>query len=215
MASTDDYVALATSEHKDKPLFEAVIRALTEALVTNIDLNLAMIDKFDLDKAVGHQLDTIGLWVGMSRKVAAPLTGVYFTWDDTVATGWDKGSWQGPFDPSTGLVSLDDGTYRTLIRAKIAANRWDGTREKMSEFWDEVFGVGVISVADGQDMSITLIYDDLQLTTVTKALLLSGAFLLKPAGVLVNYLAASGAPLFSWDLNLPKFQGYNGVSVWT
>jgi hypothetical protein len=86
----------------------------------------SFIPKFDLDQAAGDQLDIIGLWVGVGRRVKTPPIGVYFSLD-IVSVGFDQGVWQGPFDPSMGITLLDDDTYRLLIRAKIGANHWDGT----------------------------------------------------------------------------------------
>lgn len=214
MHGRDFYLQLLTSEHRGRPQFSAVVQAITAAFVDNVDLTWTLLDKFDLDQATGAQLDAIGLWIGMFRGVAVPITGVYFAWDDTAATGWDNGYWQGPFDPSTGIEKLDDATFRTLMKAKIAANVWDGTFASMQSFWDYVFGAGVVTVQDNQDMTITLIYDSLALNTVTKSLLTQGRFPLKPAGVRITYTASTGAPIFSWDTNTPKFQGWNGVSVW-
>ena len=72
------------------------------------------------------QLDAIGLWVGITRQVQTPITGVYFSLD-TAGLGFDQGNWQGPYDPSYGITSLDDTTFRAAIRIKIGINTWDGT----------------------------------------------------------------------------------------
>ena len=85
----------------------------------------------------------------------------------------------------------------------------------MHAIWQYVFGPGAIEVLDNQDMTITIVYDTTALSSVMQQLLLNGAFPLKPAGVQVNYLPISGAPIFSWNLNTTKFQGWNGVSVWS
>lgn len=212
--TTDDYLALITSEHADKPKFTAVVSALAGFFVQTVDLELGLVEDFNLDTATGVQLDAIGLWVGMSRRVATPITGVYFTWNDTTATGWDSGVWQGQFDPSTGLVSVDDETYRSMILAKIAANIWDGTLEHLYDVWALVFGPGVIAIQDNQDMTMTVLYDALYLNALQKVLLTSGLYPLKPAGVHVTYTPTAAAPVFSWNSNTPKFQGWNGTSVW-
>jgi hypothetical protein len=213
MASAQNYSALITSEHADKPRFVATVEALCQAFSDINNMLAAMPDDFDLDQAVGPQLDAIGLWVGISRGITVPLTGIYFTWDSGDTTiSWDKGYWQGPFDPSTGLVQVDDTTYRTLLRAKIAANNWDGTNASLVSILNATFGSGVVIPQDNQDMSLTLIYDDLVLDTVTKQLLITNGFPFKPGGVHVNYVAASASPIFAWDSNLPKFQGWDDAS---
>lgn len=212
MASS--YLNYITSQHRSQPRFAAVVEALTSPLLDGMAMLRAMVEAFDLDQASGAQLDAIGLWVGVSRTVPLPLTGVYFEWDGAASVGWDNGFWKGEFDPATGPVVMDDANYRTMIRAKIAANFWDGTFERLYETWVFVFGEDVIEVLDNQDMSLTVVYDDLALSTVEIALLLGGAYPLKPMGVKMNFVALSGAPIFSWDRALPKFQGWTGISVW-
>ena len=139
MAQLTDYTDLVTSEHSDKPRFMATLSAVAQCFV---DLQNGLIDipdEFDLDNAVGVQLDAVGLWVGISRKVNTPLAGVYFSFD-TAGLGFDQGVWQGPFDPTTGVTSLDDDTYRLLLRAKIGANHWDGTLGTSAAILNAIFG---------------------------------------------------------------------------
>lgn len=144
---------------------------------------------------------------GLVSGAAVPTTSV------GTGVGWESGYWQGPFDPTTGIEKLDDKSYRTLIRAKIAANLWDGTLAEMYDFWDFVFGPDVIAVQDNQDMTLTLVYDSLQVSPVMRNLLTSGALPIKPSGVKINYAALSGSPIFSFDVNTPKFKGWD-LAAW-
>jgi hypothetical protein len=41
-----------------------------------------------------------------------------------------------------GFTELDDDTYRTIIRAKIAANHWDGTTETLSDVYQIISPTG-------------------------------------------------------------------------
>ena len=77
--------------------------------------------EFDIDTAVGVQLDAVGERVGVSRKLKTPLEGVYFAFDED-EVGFDEGVWKDDYDPSEGMVSLDDEFYRLVIKAKIAAS---------------------------------------------------------------------------------------------
>ncbi|AOI98090.1 hypothetical protein WS66_20775 [Burkholderia sp. LA-2-3-30-S1-D2] len=139
MAALNDYTSLITSEHRDLPRFAAVLGALVQPLVDQMNVLQSMPGKFDLDDAVGVQLDDVGLWVGVSRKIRTPLTGIYFSFD-VAGLGFDQGIWKGPFDPDTGLTVLDDDTYRLVIRAKIGANHWDGTLESSAAILNSIFG---------------------------------------------------------------------------
>ncbi|WP_163460408.1 DUF2612 domain-containing protein, partial [Escherichia coli] len=55
-----------------------------------------------------------------------PIPQPWFSFDDD-RLGFDRGVWKGPFSGSFGVYSLDDETYRRLLRANILAKRWDGT----------------------------------------------------------------------------------------
>lgn len=63
---------------------------------------------------------------------------MYFEWGRE-AVGWARGSWKGLYDPETGMVRLPDETYRLLLKAKIGANRWDGTVPGAYEVWESAF----------------------------------------------------------------------------
>lgn len=141
MADLTDYSGLITSEHNQRPKFMAVVEALAQPMVDLQNVLGSMPGEFDLDSAVGAQLDAVGEWVGISRVVNTPLTGVYFSFD-TAGLGFDQGVWKGPFDPDTGLTRLDDETYRLVLRAKIGANHWDGTLESSKAILNAIFSVG-------------------------------------------------------------------------
>ncbi|MDD2056624.1 DUF2612 domain-containing protein [Pseudomonas putida] len=138
MADTTDYTGRITSEHSDKPKYMAMVDATVQPLVDALNVSNGLPVDFDLDSAVGVQLDQVGLWIGIGRRINTPLTGVYFSFD-TEGLGFNHGVWKGPFDPDTGVIELDDETYRLLLRAKIAANHWDGTMETSKPILDAVF----------------------------------------------------------------------------
>lgn len=139
MADVNDYLSLITSEHQPRPKFMATVDLLAGAMADLQNVLLSLPDLYDLDVAVGDQLDTVGLWVGVSRNVKTPLTGVYFSLDDPLL-GFDHGVWQGPFDPTTGITVLDDTTFRMLIRTRIQANHWDGTLDSSADIINSIFG---------------------------------------------------------------------------
>lgn len=139
MTQASDYTNLITAEHADKPKYSAMVAAVAGAFSDVTNLLRSLDQKFDLDAAVGAQLDVIGRWVGLSRNIATPLA-VYFSLD-TDTLGFDEGNWKQAFDPSEGLATLDDDTYRALIRAKIGANNWDGTLTMMLSIYQSIFGV--------------------------------------------------------------------------
>ena len=197
----ETYLNLITSEHRDKPKFEATITAGVSPFAKIQDVLNGLPADFDIDTATGVQLDAVGVWIGRSRRIDTPLVGVYFAWDDLASDGWESGIWKGPFDPDSGLVDLPDDSYRVLLKAKIAANSWDGTIPGAYAIWATVFTNSQLVIQDNQDMSMVVGIAGQPLSIVDQALLTNGYIPLKPEGVRIQYYAiapAAGA-LFAWD----------------
>ncbi len=211
------YLNLVTSEYNQQPNFMAMIEGVVEPIASNTRLLSNMVSLFDLDTAVGDQLDKIGQWVGLSRNVAVPLTGVFFSWN-TANLGWDQGNWRDPNGGSS-LVSLPDANYRTLLRAGIASNQWDGTIPGAYDAWNTMFagtGTGIL-IQDYQDMSVTFALTGTIPSAVDLALFTGGYLNLKSAGVRIRYYLtpfSPGVPYFAWgvsNVNLAGWaQGYWG-----
>ena len=215
LPTTETYLDLITSLYNDQPNFMAWCEALAAPLAGQQALLDAVRQGFDLDSAMGVQLDQIGLWVGRSRDLETPLEDVYFSWG-LVGVGWGEGTWKGPYDPETGLVSLPDDAYRTLLRAKVAANAWDGTIPGAYEIWETVFaGTGsIVVIQDNQDMSIIVGLAGVRGDSVTIALFTGGYIPLKPEGVRVQWYAVTpqGGPLFAWGCDSEALGGWDEAS---
>jgi len=110
----DRYLELIPSQHCDKPKFMAW---LTVSMTATNDVTQALrqfTSAFDLDKAVGKQLDILGEYVGVGRVL--------------------------DFQPADGSSPvLNDEIFRTLIRTRIVKNHWDGTIRQIHELWDALF----------------------------------------------------------------------------
>lgn len=209
----EDYLNLITSEYRQQPNFQAVITAFVALPVRVQELLQEMIPLFDIDVAVGQQLDVIGQWVGISRHIDIPITGVYFSWDDTDFDGWDFGTWQPNLAPVE-ITELPDDAYRTLIRAKIAANHWDGTTDGAYAIWDVVFPNIKILIQDNQDMSYAIALVGGPIDSLTVALLVRGYLNLKPEGVRISeyFVSVDDNPMFAWDLESALLGGWDEAS---
>ncbi len=178
----------------------------------------ALAELYDLDSATGAQLDVLGQWIGVSRNLVVPLPDVYFSWD-SATLGWESATWLGPYDALTGLASLPDDAYRTLLRARIVANHWDGTVPGAYAVWAAVFGNSGerrIFLQDNQDMTMLVGIAGTPMDVVTKSLLLSGYLDLRPAGVLLaGYVRSSvdGTPMLGWDIEDADISGWD-VGAW-
>jgi hypothetical protein len=212
----DSYLDLVTSLYRGQPKFMALVAELAGPLVDIQALMEAVRAAFGLSDAIGVQLDAVGLWVGRSRHLETPLSGVYFAWG-TASVGWNEGTWREPYDPETGLVRLPDDAYRTLLRARVAANSWDGTGAGADAVWSVLFdGTGfLVVIQDNQDMSVKVGLAGRRPDAVTLALLTGGYLLLKPAAVRVEYYAVSagGGALFAWDCDSDALAGW-GDGAW-
>lgn len=214
MAQASDYTALITTQHADKPKFMAMVAVVAQCFGDQINVMQSIPAAFDLDNAVGVQLDAVGLWAGIRRQVRTPLN-VYFSLD-TAGLGFDQGNWQGPFDPSTGLTSLDDGTFRTLIRAKIAANSWDGTVPGAAAAYSNLFAGSAsnIFIQDNQDMTMTVGVSGEIPSALLRALFSGGYLPLKPEGVHASYVVPSvnDTSLFGFDVSNQYIAGFDAGS---
>ncbi len=218
MATADDYTSLVTSEHRDKQKFMQVVGLMAQTFADIQNTTLAIVQAYDLDQAVDDQLDTLGLWIGLSRYLETPITGVYFEFNNP-ALGWNQGIWRGPFDSGVGITRLDNDTYRLFLRAKIQANHWDGTIDGYNAAMDTIFaGTGTnVTVIDNQDMSMDVVISGTAPTPLQLALISQGYLGLKPVTVRVNgyYMSSvSGTPVFAF--NAPTgdtFAGWN-IGSW-
>ena len=212
MASASDYTALIPSENASAPKFSAMVGAVAGCFADLINAIESVEASFDLDTAVGAQLDAVGVRVGISRQLSAQITGLYFALD-TAGLGFDAGVWQGPYDPTTGLVKMDDTSYRTVLRAKISANQWDGTLYSLRSILTQAlssYGTRVM-VKDNQDMSMTITLVGTLPPPIILALIKGGYLSIRPVGVSQAYLKSSisGTPAFAFDMNNTYGAGFD------
>jgi hypothetical protein len=216
-AQLTDYTSLITSEHQSAPRYMAMVSLLAQWAVDRRSLLASIPELYDIDTAVGQQLDRVGEWVGVSRKLSLPLTGVYFSFD-AAGLGFDQGTWLGPFDPTSGLVSLPDDQYRILLYATIAANNWDGTVPTAYTAWNTIFaplGYSIL-IEDNQNMTMDVVLVGPSPDAVTLALFTGGYLNLRPAGVGINnyYLpSVPGSPVFGMDVETASIAGFD-VGGW-
>lgn len=124
----DDYVRLITPWQSTKAKFVATVRVNVAPHSAAQVVIASLPAAFDVDYAVGAQLDVDGEWVGRSRNVLVPIPVTYFSFGVTGA-GWNEAFWKGPYDTTQGISQLPDSLYRPLLYTKIAANSWDGTTD--------------------------------------------------------------------------------------
>lgn len=152
------YTDLITNYHAGKPKFFDHVDLSTRPLIDVSAETAGLITAFDVDTAVGDQLDILGKWIGVSRAVAAPITGVFLEWDKE-RVGLDQGIWLGPYQSTDALTYLSDDVYRVVLKARIGINNWNGQNGTLPDILETALaGTGIkLVILDNQDMSVSVL----------------------------------------------------------
>ena len=133
------YLDKVPGAHSDKPKYTAMLSMLLKPFVEAQALASLLFTNFDLDNAVGVQLDVVGKIVGRSREITTPVEDIWFSFGGDGSRGFGRGVWRGLYSDQTTISRLDDETYRKLIRATIIANTWDGSIDGAQAALDAFF----------------------------------------------------------------------------
>lgn len=193
------YTELITNYHATKPKFFEHIDLSTRPLIDITTATRGLVSAFDIDTAVGVQLDILGLWIGRSRIVSQPISGVYFSLDID-GLGFDQGVWQGPYDPDSGYTTLSDETYRIILKAKIAINNWDGRNDSLPPILDAALeGSGLkMQIVDNQDMTISIwVFPETDISNVSLELI---------AAIRQGYLTVKAAGVWGGSIEIPAVE---------
>jgi len=213
LLTATDYTSLVTSEHNKRPNFMAMIAQDVQGYVDTINLLRSFSTLFDIDQARGQQLDMIGVWIGISRNILIPLSGVYFAFN-TTSLGFNQGTWFGIGDSTSGVTTLSDGDYLILLKAKIASNHWNGTIPGAYAIWAIVFQFQgfILLIQDGQDMTMAIIIIGTVTSAVTLSLITNGYIALRPAGVQISGYyqnTVANFPVFGFGIENSTIAGFN------
>ena len=214
--STDDYVGLITPAHRGRPKFAATVAATVDPIAEAQAFLAGLPAAFDLDTAIGVQLDVVGQWVGVSRTISIPLVSVWFSWG-APGLGWREGIWKGLYDPTTGIAELDDDTYRDLIRLKIAANTWDGligsAEAAVIAFYGSREG-SLPFICDGQDQTMTVCISGERPAQMRFAIFAGRYVEFKPAAKTIKTVVPSvPGPVFGFGISNDYVAGW-GAGAW-
>lgn len=182
MEFSDNYLKLITSEHRNKPKYISMVRAVLSHSTDIFSVGIEMDDSFDLDYASGHREDVLGEIVEASRHL-----------------GWQPELEISPI--------LDNAAFRTLLKAKIAKNMWGGGIQDLTEVWKSLFE-GSIAVRDNQDMLIDVSIVGSKLDRITRLMIMNGDILPKPQSVFVNF-HISREKVFGYDIENDVIAGYD------
>ena len=182
----DYYVSLLTSEYQGSPNLIAWLTALITPFADAGLLLSQWASDFDIDAAVGPQLDILGQIIGAARLL--------------------------PFQPTGGANPLlSDTDYRALLKATLGKNNWNGKIASMYPLWATIYPGGVIQIQDNQDMTANISLGG-ALTQIQKDMINHDMIIPRPEGVRYNFTFPSNI-VFGYDAVNSTLTGYD-VGHW-
>ncbi|TDE17725.1 DUF2612 domain-containing protein [Dyadobacter psychrotolerans] len=214
---TEFYKNLLIIQYHNKPKAQATIGLLIDSLLAD-GIIFDVRDGFDIETAVGAQLDVIGLYVGIDRFYTGQvLTGFFsFINYDEVASppaGRIGFSNYSDFDTkpgkfldydsvlSQGMV-LSDDAYRTILKMKIIQNNSNHSHKSIDDSMFAFFGNTVVPDSSG-NMVMNYFANGQQSVILTVAI--QKNVLPRPMGVRLQYIIEQEEPFFG-------FATYDGYS---
>ncbi len=199
---TDYYVARMASIYRSLPKASNnvalyVKQFLADNLISEFQAG------FDIDLAVGKQLDILGKYIGAPRDVGIEDTRPFFGFVDydypagdqnpngfvlyeSLATN-SQGIWYEYGFTGQATTQLTDFQYRQLMKLKISTNSTENTMDAIQNQIADFFP-GQLQLRDNLDMSITYYFG----SSFQLPLSVLEAYLPRPMGVLVTAVEAIG-----------------------
>lgn len=157
------YLDLIPAPNNLQPNLLAWLSGILQPTIDTMIVLGQLTPAFDINTAVGDQLDVLGQILNLSRILN--------------------------FQPDGGINPvLDDPTYRIVLIAKIIQNQWDGSKGELYTFLQTFLPQYPVLIADNQNMTMNVL-------------------------VLGMANAATGAAIFSFDLNASPYFGFD-VGFW-
>ncbi len=162
------YVALLTSQHRDKPKFRKTVEALINPLIDCLDFLNGLNDKFDLETATGDQLQIIADWVGAPNSIPNAVPVPFFgfqgqpgslTWRDTEYPNIKSGYWRESGMSGYTALKMSSQLFKKVIKAKILLNKSDCSEQSAKEIISLVIDKR-FKFKDNLNMTITFIFLD-------------------------------------------------------
>lgn len=192
---SQDYSALLTSEYANSPNFIQTVQLTANAIGDITTLLQSLPAQFDIDNALGRQLDIVGQWIGFPRTIGGVLLVQFFGFaDDATALTFGELT-----DPSVGgrflelgentsqSATLSDVEYKLLLKAKVLQNDWDGSVAEFEAAANDVLlGIPYLVVDPGTN--VVLIMPRAALDPVLTQLLTGYDLLPRAAGVRYQFV---------------------------
>lgn len=192
------YTELITNYHATKPKFLAHVDLMTRPLIDVAAATRGLITAFDIDSAVGVQLDILGLWIGRSRVVSQPISGVYFSWD-TDGLGYDQGYGRDHTilipDTCTSAMKLIVSFLKRRLRLITGMDGMIRFRQFLTLQQQDPLRMQIV---DNQDMTISVwVFPDTDISDVSRELI---------AAIKQGYLTVKAAGVWAGGIETPSVE---------
>lgn len=219
------YKNLLVVQYHGKPKAQATIALLIDAMLAN-GLAFDVRDGFDIDTAIGAQLDIIGLYVGIDRFYQGQVLSGYFAFTEynEVSIPADKRGFAvyADYDTKTGKtlkysdvlsqdLKLPDDAFRFVLKLKIVQNNSNHSHKSIDDSLYTFFGNTLIMDSIGNMVMNYFAYgvDSGILDAVVQKKVLP-----KPMGVRLQYLIEQDEPLFGFATYDKTPAGITGFSTY-
>lgn len=190
------YADLLIAQYRDLPRATGTIRALVARIIADQIVG-SVNTAFDLDTAVGAQLDIIGAYHGVQRNIVGiAITRDYFAlvpyadptpdsyagfyvYGDTPVNNFETYS-----DANTSLFSITDEEMRQLIKLKIRQHMSSHSLADIDDIMHTFFGDGV-TVTETAPMELTYAFDPAITDALPKLAVYTNS-LPRPSGVSIT-----------------------------
>jgi hypothetical protein len=162
----DYYVNLLIIQYNNKPNARATIDAFVKQAVADL-IEIQVRDGFDMDTAIGYQLDVLGKYVDVRRTInGLDIARDYFAlppygdpnaddyvgfaiYGGTIPTGFFR-----LYSDVNSSYAMKDNEMRDLIKLKVRQHKSDHSLQDIDDIMDEFFGADV-TITDNGDMTVT------------------------------------------------------------
>lgn len=178
------YIKLLTSEYQLATNFKQWLQDNLQKAEDGMTSANALNNNFDLDFAIGTQLDMLGEILGQSRTLT--------------------------FQPTDGTNPiLEDDIYRKLLKAKVVLNHWDGQLYSIEQKWTSIFPGTQIIIIDNQDMTLSVSVTG-EISLLIQEMIEHDMIMPRPQAVGINYTwAVTVTKKFCFDMDTLEYGGFD------
>lgn len=157
------YIALLTSQHRDKPKFRTTVETSINPLIDCLECLNSLGSKFDLETAKGDQLQILADWIGAPNSIPNSVPVPYFgfqvqpaslPWRETDDPSFKSGYWRESGMSGYTAFKMTPQLFKQVIKAKILLNKSDCTEQSAKEIISLVIDKP-FKFKDNKDMTIT------------------------------------------------------------